>query len=657
MERYLGRGLARFSATLTVLLANLSRTGRGHKQTLSVGIDSVAAVTALWLAYSLRHGELFIDFRTTWYLFLLVPMVTVLVFAGLGIYRWVVRSANYRLLRQLAKGCLLASATVLIILFLIPPERANPRSIFVLFGGLLFLGVTGVRVAWQGLFGTGNQGEPIAIYGAGSGGRQLARLLAAGVECRPVVFIDDDPSLHGITVGGLMVLDGANPELGTVLRRFDVSRLVLAMPSLPSADYRRILDRLESLSLPVQTMPDIAELVTGRARLDQIRDIAIGDILGRVEVPPDLDLIGRRVIGKTVLVTGGGGSIGAELCRQIAGLAPELLIVLDSSEANLYHVTEEMAKEEVAFLPRLGSVNDRVDLERLMARYSVDTVYHAAACKHVSIVEAQPIQGVETNVFGTLALMEAATACGVSDFVLISTDKAVRPANAMGASKRVAELLLQAEADAGAMMRISVVRFGNVLGSSGSVVPKFRRQIEAGEPITLTDRDVTRYFMTIPEAAQLVLQASAIAQGGDVFVLDMGEPIRILDLVKAMVRLYGRSLQEDTGDEKDIVIVTGGLRPGEKMYEELFITDTHRSTVVNKVFTAREARLPWWQLRSRLAGLREAMDRGDESAVRERLMTLVIEGNKMSPPLLQGSQVAALKEHGRQPACVMDTET
>ena len=630
MERYFGEGLRRFSRTLDALLRNLSGTGRGRKQAFSIAVDATLVIVALWLAYTLRHGQPFSDFHATWHLFLLVPLVTVMIFAALGIYRWVVRSTNHRLFRQLAKASLLAGVAVALITYLLPADRANPRSIFVIFGTLLFIGTAGARLIWQSLFDAGRKGEPIAIYGAGAAGRQLAGLLADGVEYRPVAFIDDARALRGSTVAGLPVIDGESDELRAMLRRFDVSRLVLAMPSLSSADYRRLVDRLERFELPMQTMPGFDELVADGARPDAIRDISISDILGRPEVPPNLDLIGRRVVGRTVLVTGGGGSIGSELCRQIAKLTPRKLIVLDSSEANLYYITEELSGADIDFLPRLGSIADRTLLERLMSAHSVDTVYHAAAYKHVPIIEAQPAQGVETNVFGTLAVLNMAIDHGASDFVLISTDKAVRPTNAMGASKRAAELVLQAKARSGTSTRISMVRFGNVLGSSGSVVPKFKKQIEDGGPVTLTHPDITRFFMTIPEAAQLVLQASAIARGGDVFVLDMGEPVRIIDLARTMVRLYGKRLQEETGSERDVAIVATGLRPGEKMFEELFIGNGHRPTVVNKVFTADESWLPWSKLTERLSVMHDAIENGDEVELRSTLMELSLAGQTSS---------------------------
>jgi len=615
-----------FSNTLHALLKNLSDTGRGRKQTFSVVIDASMSAFALWLAYTLRFGEAFHYFSYSWHLFVLVPLATVTIFGSLGIYRWVVRSTNSRLYRQLLKGCLMSALVFIVLTFLAPPFRDNARSLFAIYGVLLVLGVVGSRIVWAGLFDAGARGEPIAIYGAGAYGRQLADLLGAGVAYRPVAFVDDDPSLGGSTISGLRVLDGREPDLRGQLRRLDVGRVVLAMPSISNRDYQSKLTALEKLGLPVQTMPDIAELVTGAARADDIRDISIKDILGRTEVAPDPELIGRRVSGRTVLVTGGGGSIGSELCRQIAKLSPKRLIVLDSCEANLYHITEELGREEVPFAPRLGSVTDRPRLERLMSEFEIDTVYHAAAYKHVPIVEAQPGQGVETNVFGTLALLETAIAHRVDDFVLISTDKAVRPTNAMGASKRTAELILQAKAHAGATTRISMVRFGNVLGSSGSVVPKFKKQIESGGPITVTDPNITRYFMTIPEAAQLVLQASAIAHGGDVFVLDMGDPVKIVDLAKTMVRLYGKRLAEESGDPADIDIAFEGLRPGEKMYEELFINDSDVETEVRKVFSADEVWLPWAELKSKLDAMAAHIADGDDEALREVLMPLSLAG-------------------------------
>jgi len=624
------RGRERFSNTLDGILSNLSNTGRSRKQAISMLADCVLVMFSLWVAYSLRHGEPFSDFRHTWYLFVLLPVVTVFMFGGFGVYRWVIRSINNRLFKQLLKGSSISALALLIAFFLIPPDRANPRSLFVIFGLVLFVSTVGVRVVWKTLFDSDDKGEPIAVYGAGAGGLQLASMLSSESQYRPTVFIDDNPLLENSTLHGLPVLYGGNSDLSSLLLTREVSKIVLAMPKLSSAEYHRKLQEVDVLGLPVLTMPSVVELMSGQARVSDIRDVSIGDILGRGEVTPNANLMSLRVTGKTVLVTGGGGSIGSELCRQVMNLSPQRLVILDNCEANLYHITEELNRfasvargiKRSPFTPLIGSVLDKNRLDRLFGQYKIDTVFHAAAYKHVPIVEAQPDQGVEVNVFGTLTVLDCAIVNGVSDFTLISTDKAVRPTNSMGASKRLAELVLQAKADKSKSTRISMVRFGNVLGSSGSVVPKFKKQILEGGPITLTHSDVTRYFMTIPEASQLVLQASAIAKGGDVFVLDMGEPVRIEELATTMVRLYGRKLKRDTGDEKDIDIVVEGLRPGEKLFEELFISDSSFETEVAKISSTNELWLEWSQLQPTLEKLRRFVHVQDAKAIRAILMDL-----------------------------------
>jgi len=623
----------RFSESLTSLVYNIANTGRGNKQLVSVLLDALVVVAALWLAYTLRLGYFYAGFYASWYLFLLTPLVTVSLFAGLGVYRWVVRSSNMRLLYQLAKGCIGSALVLLIAMNLFPPNEINPRSLFVIFGLLLLTGTCGLRLLWQMMFTSSARGEPVAIYGAGSAGRQLMRLLAVGKEYRPVAFIDDNPNLIQSTVAGLPVVDGQSEQLKAALSRLDVSLVILAIPSVSNVQYQKKIARVEQLGLPIQTIPTVSEVVAGHARPNQIRDVSIADILGRTEVTPDMHLMGRCVTDKVVLVTGGGGSIGSELCRQIFNLNVRRLVVCDHSEANLYQITEELhalgeklGHESDCFVPVLCSVNDKVGIDRVIREQEVNTVYHAAAYKHVPIVEAQPEQGVFVNVFGTKTVLESAIENKVENFVLISTDKAVRPTNSMGASKRTAELILQAKASTNSQTCISMVRFGNVLGSSGSVVPKFMKQIREGTPITLTHKDITRYFMTIPEAAQLVLQASAIACGGDVFVLDMGEPVRIYDLAATMVRLCGKRLWSDTGDSKDVEIIVGGLRPGEKMYEELFINSGHHASTVKKVFTANEAWVEWEQLEPRLAKVLQLAEKADRVALRTALLDLAYLG-------------------------------
>ena len=649
-------GVQRFSATFDALLTNLSNTGRGRKQAVSIAVDSILVLVSLWAAYTLRHGDFFTDFQQTWHIFLLMPVITAALFSGLGIYRWIIRSTNNRMFRQLIKGCFVSALALVMMIYLFPPERSNPRSLFVIYAALLLIGSCGVRILWQGLYQDSVKGEPIAIFGAGAGGRQLMNMLVENGAYRPVAFIDDDAKIRGSMLFGLPVLGGNIAELKAVLKRYDVNRVVLAMPSVGGSDYQRVLRRVEQLDLPIQTLPGLDEIITGRARADEIRDISIHDILGRPEVHPDRHLIARKVEGRRILVTGGGGSIGSELCRQIMHLSPTKLVVFDNSEENLYHITEELDKLRAENKNRdfpesrsvLGTVMNASHLHRLMQDEKIDTVFHAAAYKHVPIVEAQPDQGARTNVFGTLRLLTAAIENGVSDFVLISTDKAVRPTNAMGATKRVAEMILQAQAKLAPRMCTSMVRFGNVLGSSGSVVPKFSQQIQAGGPVTLTHSEMTRYFMTISEAAQLVLQASAIAEGGDVFVLDMGEPVRIEELAVSMVRLYGKRLSRDTGNPNDIEIVEQGIRPGEKMFEEMFITDDHRQTEVSKIFKADEASLDWDTLNSRIETLRQAVDIEDLSAVREQLLLLAFAGETMDAANEPSTKKASAKKSGAE---------
>lgn len=627
-----------FSSTLDSVLKNLSNTGRGRKQAVSIVFDAATAVVALWLAFSLRFGYAFSDFRTTWYLFLLLPVFVVLACMALGIYRWVVRSTNQRLFKQLIKVSVAASLFLVLVMHLFPPDRINPRSLFILFGILFFAGSSSIRLIWQSLFKADSLGEPVAVYGAGIAGQQLVNSLAADKDYRPVIFIDDDQAISDSVVAGKQVIDGGHPDLAGALRRLDIERVILALPSLSRDEYQKKFSHLEKLGFKVKTIPTAAELVSGVASVEQVRNVAISDILGRSEVAPDEELLGRCVAGKTVLVTGGGGSIGSELCVQILSLMPKKLIVLDQSEANLYVVTEtlnallaEHDDNTSEFLPVLCSVLDEQRINDLINSESVDTVYHAAAYKHVPIIEAQPEQGVEVNLFGTKTVLDASIKHNVDNFILISSDKAVRPTNAMGATKRAAELVLQAKAMEAPATKISMVRFGNVLGSSGSVVPKFRKQIESGGPITLTHPDMTRYFMTIPEAAQLVLQASAISQGGDVFVLDMGDPIRISDLAKTMVQLMGKNLASETGDPTDIDIVVQGLRPGEKLFEELFIDASHTRTLVQKVFTANEVALPWYELEPLLNELTTLIAADDRQALREKLILLANSGRPISP--------------------------
>jgi FlaA1/EpsC-like NDP-sugar epimerase len=458
----------------------------------------------------------------------------------------------------------------------------------------------------------------VAIYGAGGAGVQLANSLAHSQELEPAVFLDDDPALEGSRIAGLKVRSAA--RLPRLIDREQITTVLLAMPSIPHRRRREIIDALAELPVTVMAMPTLAEIAAGTKRVDDVREVDIEDLLGRDPVQPNRLLLERCIAGKSVMVTGAGGSIGAELCRQIAGLGPSRLLLLERSEPALYAIEQEVqrlcAAKATEVVALLGSATNGDRMRRVMTGFQVDTVYHAAAYKHVPMVEHNPIEGVQNNIVGTLRTAAAAMASGVSTFVLISTDKAVRPTNVMGASKRFAELILQGLAQRDPSTRFCMVRFGNVLDSSGSVVPLFRDQIRHGGPVTVTHPEVIRYFMTIPEAAQLVLQAGSMGVGGDVFVLDMGEPVRILDLARQMIRLSGLEVQDEDNPDGDIRIEFTGLRPGEKLYEELLIGEHDEATEHPRIRRAQEESLPWPAVQSLLERLEAACERCDTAELR-----------------------------------------
>jgi FlaA1/EpsC-like NDP-sugar epimerase len=469
----------------------------------------------------------------------------------------------------------------------------------------------------------------VAIYGAGEAGSLLARAILPGLEYQPVLFVDDNPQRVNTTIGGIRVYPASDLEY--LAKKHDVTAVLLAMPAITPPRQRQILDRLAHLSLIIKVTPSISSIVKGKARVQDVRKIEIEDLLSRDVVAPNLALLAVCIEGKNVMVSGAGGSIGSELCRQIVELKPARLVLLDISEFALYTIEQELqdiiARNElnVELVACLGSVLETDKCTRIMTAYGVETLYHAAAYKHVPLVEHNPIEGIRNNAFGTLSLATAAMNAKIRYFVLVSTDKAVRPTNVMGASKRLAELVLQAFARRGAATKFCMVRFGNVLGSSGSVVPLFRKQITAGGPLTLTHPDITRYFMTIPEAAQLVIQAGAMGKGGDVFVLDMGNPIRIADLAVRMVHLSGQEVRTEATPDGTIEINYVGLRPGEKLYEELLIGDNVSATAHPLIQRAKEAEFEWPVLKQMLEQLDDACTKFDHNAIRLHLQKIVRE--------------------------------
>jgi len=468
-------------------------------------------------------------------------------------------------------------------------------------------------------------GNRVIIYGAGEAGTQLNSAISRSGKFIPVAFVDDSLSLHGTVMNGLEVYSpAAIPEL---VEQLDISRVLLALPSVSRRRRRRIIDQLEELPVHVQTMPDIGDLISGNAKIDAIGEVDVADLLERVAVPPVRNLLHACIRGKSVMVTGAGGSIGAELCRQISRLGPKRLIMLDISEAALYTIDQilrEMSRREelvLEIVPLIGSVHHKGRMVDVLRTYSVNTVYHAAAYKHVPLVEHNMIEGIHNNVFGTLHAAEAAAEIGIESFVLVSTDKAVLPTNVMGATKRLSELVLQGLNNRDGTTVFSMVRFGNVLASSGSVVPLFRQQIKDGGPVTVTHPDIYRYFMTISEAAALVIQAGSMAKGGDVFVLDMGKPVRIVDLAKKMIHLMGLSVEDESNPDGDIVIAYTGLRPAEKLYEELLIGNNVMETNHPSIMRAEEDFLRWEELERVLDPLWNACRRLECEEARELLLT------------------------------------
>jgi len=470
---------------------------------------------------------------------------------------------------------------------------------------------------------------PVCIYGGGKAGALLAGALRSGGEYVCVAFVDDNKHIQGSTIAGIKVYSPA--DLDNLAPKREIKQIFLALPSISKTRQKQILDQLEHLKLKIKVTPSIQSLVNGELRVQDIRDVEIEDLLGRDQVAPDARLLATCITNKHVMVTGAGGSIGSELCRQIVRQKPRKLILLDMSEYALYAIEQELSvlrsqlSLDLEILPFLGSVLDAAKLDKIFSAFPIDTLYHAAAYKHVPLVEHNPIEGIRNNVFGTLTVAQAAIRAKVKNFVLISTDKAVRPTNVMGTTKRMAELILQACARKQHMTRFCMVRFGNVLGSSGSVVPLFRKQIMEGGPITLTHPEITRYFMTIPEAAQLVLQAGAMGEGGDVFVLDMGEPVKIVDLARRMVHLSGLEVKSETTPDGTIEIQHVGLRPGEKLFEELLIGDNVEGTTHPLIMRAQENEIPWDVLNNFLQELETACNAFNYTEIRALLVKIVAE--------------------------------
>jgi len=597
---------------------------RLYKMLISASVDFVCLSVSFLLASYINYGSSFTLTSVSYSYIVGSILLTIALFVRLGLYRAVVRFLGGQALRAVLTGILVSGFLVFISSLLLHQTVSLAVAMNYMFISLIFIGGSRLMVRVLVNAKAKKSNHKVLIYGAGASGRQLLLALENSVEFRAAAFVDDDPSLHGVMIKDVRVY--GPDDIRKAIDRHAISRVLLALPSASRATRATILSRLEPLGLPVLTIPGMADIVDGKMKIDELQDVKIEDLLGRDPVAPIPSLMVSNITGKVVMVTGAGGSIGSELCRQILKQNPKQLILYELSEYALYEIDKDLlnkvkaAELDVQVLPMLGSVQDRKRLEEIMRNFAVDTVYHAAAYKHVPLVEYNVVEGVRNNVFGTWQTAEAAIASGVKNFVLISTDKAVRPTNVMGTTKRIAELVLQGLALRQKNTRFCMVRFGNVLGSSGSVVPLFRKQIKQGGPITLTHEDITRYFMTIPEAAQLVIQAGAMGNGGDVFVLDMGEPVRIYDLAMKMINLSGLTPKTKLCPEGDIEIKITGLRPGEKLYEELLIGGEEKPTRHPRIKTANEVFLKWPELNEFLMKLSRACEHYDLASIRELML-------------------------------------
>ena len=641
---------------ITASKKSLLSLPRFVKRSIAIFFDTVLCAFTVWLAFGLRLDQWGHFQGSQWWTFIFAIGFSFPLFIIFGLYRAIFRYVGSAALASMARVFIIYTGLFFCAFTLIGVDGV-PRSIGVIQPILLFIAIGTSRYFvryWLG--GLNNiqkslhKVQPIAlIYGAGSAGRQLAAGLASNKEFLVKAFIDDDPHLQGSTINGLSVYP--NDGMQELIDRLDITDVLLAIPSASQARRSEIISSLNGRGVRVRTLPGLIDIASGRVRISDLHDLDMNDLLGRAVVPPEVRLLEKNIRDQVVLVTGAGGSIGGELCRQIIKFSPKSLVLIDNSEHSLYLIYEELKRAligieddrlavfggdqaslphsvfPIKLVPCLASVRDGDLLLKIFRNHQPATVFHAAAYKHVPLVEQNPAEGIRNNVFGTFTCAQVSLECGVSQFILVSTDKAVRPTNVMGASKRIAELILQAMAEIAAngehSTNFSMVRFGNVLGSSGSVAPLFSAQIAAGGPITLTHSEVTRYFMTIPEAAQLVIQASAMAVGGDVFVLDMGEPVRIYDLAVKMVYLSGLLVKDDAHPHGDIEIKVTGLRPGEKLYEELLIGDNPQPTAHPKIMKAHEEFLSWDDLQQELEKLNVALDTSDGDLIRGMLKKLV----------------------------------
>lgn len=605
---------------------------RRGKQAILLSFDFVALSCALWASFCLRYDAWYLPRSVDhWGVIFLAPVVTIPVFIRMGLYRAIVRYLPERAMWTILRAMVVATVAWVVLVFLsqLAGRLVVPRSVPLIYLGLGTFIIAGSRFAAKWTFlpqfdRTLATQKAAIIYGAGDAGIQLAQSLRS--THMVVAFVDDNPALHRRELAGVRVHSPG--ALGELIAEHGVKDVILSIPSLTSQRRKEIVASVGKHGVKIRALPSIVDLVTGKYLVSQIKEIDIVELLGRSSVPPDADLIKHMIVGRSIMVTGAGGSIGSELCRKIASWSPRCLVLFEANEFALYQIEQELSElQDLIVIPVLGSVIDRERVNKVLAQHDIKVVFHAAAHKHVPLVEANALEGIKNNVFGTAAIAEAAYAHGVENFVLISTDKAVRPTNVMGATKRWAELIVGSIAmrakSAETGQRFCAVRFGNVLGSNGSVVPLFKQQIAAGGPLTLTDAAMTRYFMSIQEAAELIVQAGALSKGGDVFLLDMGEPMLISELAENMIRLAGLSVRNEANPHGDIEIVVTGKRPGEKLYEELFYNSSDAEITKHAKIMRAPSRARSVSIGDLLADLQSMIECHDEQAARQLLFDAV----------------------------------
>ena len=602
------------------------------KRLIMMFVDVLLIVTILTLSLSMRLGEWFWPQGDLVYLLFFAPLVAIPIFIKFGLYRAIVRYIGFKALWVIVQAVSLY-ALVWGVIVLLSGAQGVPRSVILINWILGMLLIGGSRIIGRWWFSDKksysvnafDKRKNVLVYGAGSAGIQLATALTYSQELNPIAFIDDEPTLSNHQIMGLKVYSSNN--LGELVASMKIEEVLLAIPSVSRNRRNEIINNLEPYPVLVRTVPGVSELAQGKLKINDLNVVSINDLLGRDPVPPNQNYLRADITNKVVMITGAGGSIGSELCRQIIQLQPKKIVLFEQNEFSLYTIDQELIQKnlKIDIAPILGSVLDSKQVERVCKTFSVQTIYHAAAYKHVPMIELNNFSGIENNIFGTLSCAEAAVLSNVDTFVLISTDKAVRPTNIMGATKRFSEMILQALSKKynDKATNFSMVRFGNVLDSSGSVIPLFNKQIKEGGPVTVTDPAIIRYFMTIPEAAQLVIQAGAMSKGGDVFVLDMGEPVKILNLAKKMIHLSGLNVKDSNNPNGDIEILFTGLRPGEKLYEELLIGDSVLETEHQLILRSNEEMLPWSDLKLILNKLKTSVDKQNLEGARQALIEAV----------------------------------